>query len=554
MTLCFSDMTSQTNRYQCPIQLSSPRCVTRIFLARLVRLHQTSTRYITSIPENALHRICSAVHSDKDNSLDGKHQKNLSTLAMADVCRSWRNAIVKFENLFRHIAFDTSDGRTIATTHRILRTVETRSTELEVSIRSSPYDLIGGTRLQIMAKELLQRLSLQSNRFISFELLTHTSHLSPYFNYPAPALRFLRQNCVMTSILFVSSFPNLRVLHTRVNNVVRMTPPSSFNLTELQLVNSSRTQGFSMESLLSLLRNTLQLAVLHLSGFAQFCSTYGAPEPVQLAHLKSVHFVDCRLQELLPRLLFPQLCEFTSMISGLASDEIAPPFEMGGTDFFSHLQACPLPIIDQRPLTCIYVSTKNEGDKINFTLQLMSGSDHKYKFVTNVVWRKCGNWEDQLRKLIEGAMRRIRLTSSVCLYLIHDASHAQALYSPLLRLPQIDVLCTTGWFTPVVFKLLTDSGDATACKILPRLKCFCFRGDDLHVPNRQTRTSVSLCLRTRFKGNRPLAIRCFEIQGEGVHPISISRFPTNSAYRWYSSLRDNDDTRVVTGVISMVEE
>ena len=497
------------SNYQAPGELHA------FGLASFARSYQTSARYITLIPENVLYRICLAVGNDKSNDLDTKHQRNLDILAMVDVCRSWRNIVVKFDDLFRHIAFDTSDGCTVTTSSRVLKVIETKLTKLEVSIRSKPHELLGGTRLQIMAKELVHRLSLQSDRFISFELHTHSSHLSPYFNYPAPALRFLHQDCVMTSILFASSFPNLRVLHTRVNNVIRIPPSSTFNLVELQLVNSSRTQGFSMGSVLALLRSISRLEVLHLSGFAQFCRTYGAAEPVQLAHLKSVHFVDCRLQELLPRLRFPQLDEFTSMISDFASDENTPPSEVGDADFFSPLRACPLPIIDQRPLTCIFVSTKDKGDKIKSTLRLMSGPDHKYKFVTTAIWWKCGNWENRLRKTIEGAVERIRLTSSVCLYLIHDVSHGQASYSPLLRLPQIDVLCTAGLFTPIAFKLLINSGDTTSCNILPRLKCFCFR-DDLLVPSRQTRSSISLCLRYRFKGNRPLAIRCCETQGEGT--------------------------------------
>jgi len=152
-------------------------------------LTQDTFRSGPLIPANVLYRICLAVEDSQDDILDQKHQTNLNILAMMDVSQSWRVSIASFTDLFRHIALNTSDGRTIVTAGRILQMAETRSTRLEVFIKGAFRDLIGNAKLQVMAKELLRRLRLQSGRFVSFETRSQTSHLGSYFNLP-------RRSCV----------------------------------------------------------------------------------------------------------------------------------------------------------------------------------------------------------------------------------------------------------------------------------------------------------------------------------------------------------------------
>ena len=440
--------------------------------------------------------------------LDGKHRENLDILAMMDVSHFWSDNIVKFDDLFRNIAFDTSDGPTIVTAIRILQMTEGRATELRVFIRSAFHDLVGDNNLQTIAKEFLHRLGQQSNRFTYFELQSQSSHLSSYFDLPAPRLRFLRHDCAMSPALFSSSFPELHTLYTHVNKTVRLLSFTLSDLVELQLTNSRRTHKFSLESVLALLRITCQLEVLQLSGFARFGCTSTIDESIELGHLKSVQFTDCDLPELLPRLCFPRLRKFSFHGFGSTPDENTPPSTVGDTNFFSPLQSCPLPILDQRALTHIIISTDDKGDKIEFTVRLMSGPPGpRYQFVITMAWEKWAGWEEYLEQSISEAMGRIRFSSSVCLYLFHHADHAQALYSPLLRLPQISMLCTSGWFTPVALKLLIGSGDPTSHPPLPHLQCFCFRGDDPHISAEEIQPSVELCLRSRFDKGRPLAIR-----------------------------------------------
>ena len=404
--------------------------------------------------------------------LDRKHGRNLNILAMMDVSKSWRDNIMKFDDLFRNIAFDTSDGCTVATASRILQTIETRPIKLEVVIRSTFRDLIGDTKLQVMAREFVRRLGLQSGRFVYFELRSKTSHLDLYFNLPAPKLRFLLLNCAISPVLFSSSFPKLRALRANVNKVFKQPSSTLFNLSDLRLVNPHRAQKLSMESVLALFRATCQLEVLKLSGFVRFGCIPTTAEPTELSNLKYIQLMDCHPQELLPWLRFPQLCEFNFCGFDFTPDENTPPSMIGNTDFFSSLQACPLPILDQRPLTHIFVSTDEKSDKIQFTLRMTSGPGLEHKFMITAAWDKWIDWKARLRQSIEGAMKRIRLASTVCLYVFQHVDHAWGLYLPLLRLPQVSVLYTSGWFTPVAFKLLVDSCDPTCGLLLPRLKCF----------------------------------------------------------------------------------
>ena len=464
---------------------------------------------------------------DWGDNLARKHRKNLNILAMMDVSRSWRDDIVGFDDVFRDIAFDTSDDRTIVAATRILQIIEARTTELRVFIRSAFHDLIGHTKLQVNTKELLRRLGLQSSRFVYFELQSRSSHLSPYFNLPAPKLHFLRHDCVMPPVLFSSSFPNLRTLHTHMSQVAGIPSHAVFNLVELRLINHFRARRFSVELVLNLLRDTRQLEVLELSGFSQFDCVFTTIEPVELASLKSVQFTDSHLPELLPRLRFPKLHKFSFRGIDSTLDKNSSPSTVRNTDFFSLLQACPLPILDQRVLTNIIISTDEKDSKIEFTLQLVSGPPGpKHEFVITISWEKWASWEEHLERLIRGAMERIRFASTICLYLFHHIDHVHAPYLPLLRLPQISILCTSGCFTPVAFKLLTGSGNVAFPPPLPRLKCFCFRGDHLCLSANEVHLSVELCLQSRFDGGRPLAIRRWVPYGNEIRliiPFGITR-------------------------------
>ena len=472
--------------------------------------YQPPLRSSPSIPANVLYRICLAVQDGQGDALDRKHQKSLDIVAMMDVSRSWRDGIAGFDDLFRDIAFDTSNGRMIVTATRVLQTIETKATELRVFIRSTFRDLIRDTKLHVIATELLLRLGRQSSRFTYFELQGRSSHLGPYFNLPAPKLRLLRCDCTMSHVLFSSSFPDLRKLCTHVKKTIRILPSTLFNLVELQLINAHRTQIFSMESVLAILHSARQLEVLQLSGFVQFNCTSATAEPTELGRLKSVQFTDCHLPEILPRLRFPRLRRFGFHGFGSIPDENTPPSMVGDTNFFSPLRACLLPILDQRALTHIIISTDDKVDKIEFTLRLMSGPPGpRHQFVITMSWEKWAGscWEEYLEQSIREAMGRIRFSSNVCLYLFHHVDNTQLLCSPLLRLPQVSMLCTSGWFTPAALKLLIGSSDPTIHSPLPRLKCFCFRGDDLRTSPDEIQSLAELCLQSRFDRRQPLAIR-----------------------------------------------
>ena len=125
----------------------------------------------------------------------------------------------------------------------------------------------------------------------------------------------------MSPVLF-SLFPNLHTLHTHPNGVIRI---PLFNLVELRLANPCKTQRSSMESVLTMLRNTCRLEVLHLMGFAQFSHVSTTVKPVELGKLKFIKFTDCHLPELLPQLCFPQLHEFSFCGSDFTPDENTPP-------------------------------------------------------------------------------------------------------------------------------------------------------------------------------------------------------------------------------------
>jgi len=395
---------------------------------------------------------------------------------MMGVCRSWNDKICGLDGLFTDIAFDTSISATISTATKFLEIAETRSNNLRIYARCIVW--VGDPAQQA----LLSRLRLQSWRFVCFEVECTSAPFIAYFNLPAPRLLRLVHTPALPEGLFASSFASLRVLDASVNRHFPWPITTFSNLVALRLENSHSVHRFCATSLFDLIGRAHHLEELRLTEFLRFS---GGSEAKPLVHpnLKYVRLIQCNLQFILQHLLFPNATglRVESYNIGLAGEPDLPVTEDMG--FFSPLQVCSVPILEQHLFTKVTVHMQDLfEDKIYFKLGLGCGKTRTIDFT--VTFQKEGPWEARVRSSINGILQRIRLGARIELSLFHHLPllpfKHPSLYrgdpplalidSPLFRLPQVTILRTDYSLLQATILRLADLEHMN----LPNLKCYSF--------------------------------------------------------------------------------
>ena len=138
---------------------------------------------IQRIPEEILSAIC---HETEDRSssfrtsVTRKHLKNLNTLTLSQVCRTWRFHIKNDTTLWKDIAFDVCDTRSIKTAELFLAVMEKADILFAVFI-----DLYEDPSRAVGIFTRLQPLTSRISHFESFGVLGECRR---YLNRPAENL------------------------------------------------------------------------------------------------------------------------------------------------------------------------------------------------------------------------------------------------------------------------------------------------------------------------------------------------------------------------------
>ena len=175
-----------------------------------------------------------------------------------------------------------------------------------------------------------------------------------YFNLPAPRLLRLVHASAQPEELFASSFTSLRVLDMVVEEHFPWPTATLSNLVVLRLKNSQDTRRFCATSLFDLIKLARQLEELQLTEFLLLSGDSNG-RPILHANLKSIQFIDCDLKFILQHLRFPNTTRLC--VEGIGSGLDGKPFPLPseGIDYFTPLEALPIPVLDQYIVTEVMV-------------------------------------------------------------------------------------------------------------------------------------------------------------------------------------------------------
>ena len=120
--------------------------------------------------------------SDPESVALRKHRKNLNVLSLSQVCKTWRFRMINNVVLWRDIAFDISDVRSVEVARLFLKAIEV----LE-DIRFCVYAGFG-TSVDSGITDLLARLRPLTNRIMRFQYTGKVEGYLQHLDLPAPNL------------------------------------------------------------------------------------------------------------------------------------------------------------------------------------------------------------------------------------------------------------------------------------------------------------------------------------------------------------------------------
>ena len=115
-----------------------------------------------------------------------KHSKNRDVRAVSHVCRGWRSHATAFACLWRDIAFDIADPKSIRLAKSFLSLVENKDVLLRVYVGFSPEN----TSPNRSVVKLFGDLRRHIHRWEVFEYQGSLGEFRSYLDLPAPNLRY----------------------------------------------------------------------------------------------------------------------------------------------------------------------------------------------------------------------------------------------------------------------------------------------------------------------------------------------------------------------------
>ena len=239
-----------------------------------------------------------------------KHLKNCDVLAVSHVCKSWRSHTAAFICLWRDIAFDVSDPKSIRLAATLLSLVESEDVLLRIYAGFGPNGLPDPNILN-----LLSDLRRHTHRWTVFEYQGALGEYHPYLDLPAPNLHTFSDRCDSSQgfrQLFAGRTPSLRYLLTSSTSGWDSTTLP--NLTEFHFGRSSPGPPLSLNSLIDLLRSTPELGALRLEWLGSFVHDCTANATVCLPRLHTLRAYNTDFDTLAERIRTPNVRNITFTI------------------------------------------------------------------------------------------------------------------------------------------------------------------------------------------------------------------------------------------------
>jgi len=415
-----------------------------------------------------------------------KHRKNQTTLAMSQVCRSWRQRLICSKRLWRVIAFDVGSEPASVRLATLFLTSKCDNTLIHVYAGFPLNNLVDPA-----VASLLSSLRDRTDRWERFIYWGRLGQYRRYLDLPAPRLRWFSDNRDLShlyygreSLFFSGHTPILRCLVA--STLGEWSPETLVNLNVLHVrVCDAR---LSIGLLLGVLRCTSLLEEFKFASPATLLHDCPACTTVDLPCLRSIRLFNPRFRTILAHLGIPNVRSVE--VSSVSSNEVTS-LEAGSVFQAPHpLTGFPsVPMMNQ-PVNFVFFAVQRSATRFCMTIDLRTVDGASV--IVNLSWidgQQINQWKGYFERSIS-ALAEAQIAHCSVLSVIAEFPFD---YSPLLLLPAVRILAFAGDFRTLLQTLTGHDGD-NSTPLLPTLKClFAFE----EILTEATAQLIPTCLRVR---------------------------------------------------------
>lgn len=442
-----------------------------------------------------------------------KFAKNRTLRAMSHVCRTWRVRLTHSRCLWRDIAFDVTEPKSIRLAKDFLDAVRDSTISLHI------YAGLGRT-VYPEVSALLQDLRTYTGRWEVFKYQGELKGYRQYLDLEARRLLHFSDRHDFSSALlspqkiFAGRAPVLRSLST--SEIGNWTPAALSNITELNIAFCQRGAPFSLKTLIDVFRGTPNLEALQLASPKPLVVDCAVNEAVDLPRLEILRLYNTGIYTLLSHLQLPGAC---SMMLSSSYSRWSPRLAFQG-NIFSPFPSITL--LDRAfSLVEIRIGFLRNGT-LRFSIHLSTDDECFFGIHLNLVGERWCRWESYFKRSIMELAERVRLCPDAHLQF---ASDIPLDCDPLSRFDTIRFLTFGGHGRDVLHTLARNSHGTPPAIPFPHLEELTLSDDQI---NYYDIPLIPSCLRFR-KG---LFIVVSDVNGPLLQTVDnlcvIERRPTSS--------------------------
>ena len=455
-----------------------------------------------------------------------KHSKNRDVRAVSHVCRGWRSHATAFACLWRDIAFDIADPKSIRLAKSFLSLVENKDVLLRVYVGFSPEN----TSPNRSVVKLFGDLRRHIHRWEVFEYQGSLGEFRSYLDLPAPNLRYFSDHRDPShprsqdiGRLFTGWTPSLHYLLT--SSIANWNPKTLSCLTEFHFERTGLGPPLSLDSLLKLLQGTPVLEELRLGWLGSFTHDCAMDTSIYLPHLRTLLAHNTDFYALTEHIYIPDIREVTFTVDTPTHPSFQAPHALAWLP--------PIPILNQ-PILELMVVVARTAEEGNFRIHLtVSGGG---SFDIRLIWEAntMQHWKTYISEALSALVERIRLDPQAILRLYLGVSPA--------RQPSSEgALKIHGGFARRFLQAIIDH--KTTRKISTPLARRLVISSDMSILDEDETQMFRLCLRSRTACETELVIRLrhgdspwlcaadFECPVKCKHVLQTSLWPFTERYR-----------------------
>lgn len=426
------------------------------------------------------------VYSTSPTIASRKFAKNQTLRSMSHVCRTWRASLIHAKYLWRDIAFDVNEPKSIRLAKDFLDVVRDSTIPLHIYLGV-------GKSMDPEVSTLLQDLRTYTNRWEIFEYQGELKNYRQYLDLEARRLLRFSDRHDFSSVLlpsqkiFAGQAPALRSLST--SEIGNWTIPALSNVTELNIAYCHHSAPFSLKSLIDVFRGTPNLEALRLASPKPLILDCTANEVANLPRLETLRLYNTDIYALVTHLQLPGARSMMFSTSYNRWSQVHPHPAFGAHDIF--LPFPPITLLERMfSLVEIRISFLHNGT-LRFSIHLSTDDECFFGIHFNLIGEGWCRWKDYFKRSIMELAEHVQLCPKAHLQFASDLSLD---CDPLLRFDAIQVLTFDGHGRDILQTLTCSSHGTPPAMLFPHLEELILLDDQM---NYYDIPLIPLCLRLR---------------------------------------------------------